>query len=202
MRKNLIHRPDMRGPLLLTRFCIWTFADAKILDTNPPLLFHLHLLRLIELIRLDRIDEALQFATAELAPRGAQNPEFLLDLERTMALLAFPDLARFADDSPPHAAVTPTRPPPDAATLELLKDPAFAPIMALMRRSQRVRVAKELNAAILESQGQGMETRLGGLVRMMNWGEEVISKAGVTLPGDERDKGRRWASAILSLETE
>jgi hypothetical protein len=59
--------------------------------------------------------------------------------------------------------------------------------MALMRRSQRVRVAKELNAAILESQGQGMETRLGGLVRMMNWGEEVISKAGVTLPGDERE---------------
>ncbi|KAK1927875.1 CTLH/CRA C-terminal to lish motif domain-containing protein [Papiliotrema laurentii] len=176
--------------------------DPEILDTNPPLLFHLHLLRLIELIRLDRIDEALQFATAELAPRGAQNPEFLLDLERTMALLAFPDLARFADDSPPHAAVTPTRPPPDAATLELLKDPAFAPIMALMRRSQRVRVAKELNAAILDSQGQGMETRLGGLVRMMNWGEEMISKAGVTLPGDERDKGRRWASAILSLETE
>lgn len=178
--------------------------DPEILDTNPPLLFHLHLLRLIELIRLDKVDEALEFAATELAPRGAQNQEFLVDLERTMALLAFPDVARFADDSPPISVteLVPARPAPDTATLELLKDPAFAPIMALMRRSQRVRVAKELNAAILESQGQGMETRLGGLVRMMSWGEEVIAKAGVTLPGDERDKGRKWASAILSLESE
>lgn len=153
---------------------------------------------------MDKVDEALEFATAELAPRGAQNPEFLVDLERTMALLAFPDVARFADDSPPPsvAAVIPTRPAPDAATLELLKDPAFAPIMALMRRSQRVRVAKELNAAILESQGQGMETRLGGLVRMMSWGEELLANAGVSLPGDERDKGRKWASAVLNLESE
>ncbi|WWD18197.1 hypothetical protein CI109_102647 [Kwoniella shandongensis] len=173
--------------------------DPEILDTNAPLLFHLHLLRLIELIRSDDIDSALSFATTELAPRGAQNPEFLADLERTMALLAFPDLARFADDSLPSTSAT-TRPPPDAETLALFQDPAFVPIMALMRRSQRIKVAKELNAAILESQGHGMETKLSGLVRLMAWGEEKLVTSGVGLPIEEKAKGRAWADAVLSGE--
>jgi hypothetical protein len=149
---------------------------------------------------LDKVDEALDFAASELAPRGAENPEFLSDLEKTMALLAFPDLSRFADNA--TSLSTPVRPAPTEPTLELLKDPVFTPIITLMRRSQRVKVAKELNAAILESQGQGMETRLGGLVRLMSWGEERLEKAGVTLPGEERDKGRKWANAVLSLESE
>lgn len=120
-----------------------------------------------------------------------------------MALLAFPDLARFADDSASTSSdPAPSRPPPDAATLELFKDAAFVPIIALMRRSQRVRVAKELNAAILESQGQGMETHLGGLVRLMSYGEERAELAGMVLPGEERDKGRKWANAVLRLESE
>ncbi|RSH90404.1 hypothetical protein EHS25_001009 [Saitozyma podzolica] len=168
--------------------------DPEILDTNPPLLFHLHLLHLIELIRKDETGPALEFATNELAPRGAQNPEFLADLERTMALLAFPDLVRFADDASPPG----THPPPDAATLTLLQDPAFGPISQLMRKSQRVKVAKELNAAILESQGQGMETKLSGLVRLMAWGEEKLEKAGVGLPASDKDKGRKWADAVFS----
>lgn len=145
----------------------------QILDTNPPLLFHLFLLRLIELIRADRVEDALQFATLELAPRGAQNPEFLADLERTMALLAFPNLAK--DDS--------------------TSDPSFAPITGLMKRDQRSKVAKELNAAILESQGQGMETKLAVLVRLMNWGEERLNKHGV---GVNDDRGRQWADLVLS----
>ncbi|WVQ85729.1 hypothetical protein IAT38_007896 [Cryptococcus sp. DSM 104549] len=171
--------------------------DPEILDTNPPLLFHLHLLRLVELIRAEEIDKALSFATTELAPRGAQNREFLADLERTMALLAFPDLARFADDDIP---ATTTRPPPDAETLALFQDPAFTPIMALMKRSQRVKVAKELNAAILESQGHGMETKLSGLVRLMAWGEEKLIGAGAGLPAEEREKGRAWAESVLTGE--
>lgn len=137
------------------------------------MLFHLFLLRLIELIREDKIEEALQFATLELAPRGAQNPEFLADLEKTMALLAFPHLAR--DDQP--------------------VDPAFLAITQLMKRTQRVKVAKELNAAILESQGQGMETKLGGLVRLMMWGEERLNKAGI---GINDDRGRQWADIVLN----
>ncbi|EIW73102.1 hypothetical protein TREMEDRAFT_37146 [Tremella mesenterica DSM 1558] len=167
--------------------------DPEILDNNPPLLFHLHLLRLIEYIREEQIDKALEFATQELAPRGAQHPEFLDDLERTMALLAFPDLAKYADD-----ATSSSQPPPPPETLALFQDPAFTPIIQLMRRSQRVKIAKELNAAILESNGQGMETKLSGLVRLMAWGEEKLETSGMALPNIEKYRGRKWAEAVLS----
>lgn len=109
-----------------------------------------------------------------------------------MALLAFPDLAKYADDLNPVM--------PDKDTLALFQDQAFKPIMTLMKRSQRVKVAKELNAAILESQGNGMETKLSGLVKLMSWGEEKLENAGVGLPGDEKDKGRTWAGLILAGE--
>ncbi|KAJ3416809.1 Glucose-induced degradation complex subunit [Chytridiales sp. JEL 0842] len=65
--------------------------DPEILDSNPKLYFHLQQQRLIEYIRRGRIEEALEFAQEELAPRGEENPEFLEELERTMALLAFED---------------------------------------------------------------------------------------------------------------
>jgi hypothetical protein len=43
------------------------------LDTNPKLFFHLQQQRLIELIRDGKIDEAIEFAQEELAPRGEEN---------------------------------------------------------------------------------------------------------------------------------
>lgn len=89
-----------------------------------------------------------------------------------MALLAFPNLAK--DD--------------------VSADPAFSSITQLMKRTQRIKVAKELNAAILESQGQGMETKLAGLVRLMTWGEERLNKAGV---GPIDDRGRGWPGVVL-----
>ena len=45
----------------------------QILDTNPQLFFHLQQQRLIELIRCGKIEEALEFAQEELAPRGEEN---------------------------------------------------------------------------------------------------------------------------------
>lgn len=89
-----------------------------------------------------------------------------------MALLAFPNITK--DD--------------------LSSDPAYAPITKLMSRDQRTKVAKELNAAILDSQGQGKETKLAGLIRLMGWGEERLSKAGITV---HDDRGRQWADAVL-----
>ena len=108
-----------------------------------------------------------------------------------MALLAFPDLAKYADD------VNPTQ-PTDQDTLSLFQDPAFAPIMQLMKRAQRVKVAKELNSAILESQGNGTETKLTGLVQLMAWGEEKLESSGVVLPAGERSRGRNWAGQVLA----
>ncbi|KAG2232213.1 hypothetical protein INT48_003903 [Thamnidium elegans] len=66
-------------------------AIDLILDTNPHLFFHLQQQRLIELIRKGSFQEALEFASEEMAPRGEEHPEFLEELERTMALLAFQD---------------------------------------------------------------------------------------------------------------
>ncbi|KAI0304803.1 CTLH/CRA C-terminal to lish motif domain-containing protein [Russula brevipes] len=63
--------------------------NPEILDTNPALYFHLQQQKLIEYIRQGKITEALRFAQEELAPRGEESPEFLAELERTMALLAF-----------------------------------------------------------------------------------------------------------------
>ncbi len=68
--------------------------DPEILDTNPKLFFHLQQQKLIEYIRSGDIIQALEFAQEQLAPRGEENPEFLEDLERTMALLAFEDVGK------------------------------------------------------------------------------------------------------------
>lgn len=59
---------------------------------------------------------------------------------------------------------------------------------SLMRKEHRVKVAKELNSAILESQGQGQETKLGGLIRLMSWGEEQLAGKGVHVPGVDVSK--------------
>jgi hypothetical protein len=64
--------------------------DPETLDTVPTLFFRLQLQRLIELIRGDKVMEALDFAEEELAPLTASDPVLLAELEETMALLAFP----------------------------------------------------------------------------------------------------------------
>jgi hypothetical protein len=46
---------------------------VQILDKNPQLYFHLQQQKLIELIRVGKINEALEFAQEELAPRGEEN---------------------------------------------------------------------------------------------------------------------------------
>ena len=63
--------------------------NLQILDENPELFFHLQQQKLIEYIRAGKLEQALKFAQEELAPRGEENPKFLDELEKTMALLAF-----------------------------------------------------------------------------------------------------------------
>ncbi|KAJ6509452.1 lish motif-containing protein [Mycena vitilis] len=121
--------------------------NPEILDTNPALYFHLQQQKLIEFIRHGRITEALQFAQDELAPRGEESPEFLSELERTMALLAF--------DSAPTAP---------------------SGIAELLSPAQRMKTAGEVNAAILESLSQGKEVKLVGLLKLMSWGESMLDE--------------------------
>eukprot|EP01080_Neovahlkampfia_damariscottae_P011325 gene11325-4137_t len=63
--------------------------NPEILDTNQELFFLLQQQQLIELIRDGKIEEALDFAQDELAPRGEENKTFLNEIEKTMSLLAF-----------------------------------------------------------------------------------------------------------------
>jgi hypothetical protein len=128
-----------------------SFIRWQILDTNPALYFHLQQQRLIELIRQGRVDDALVFAQQELAPRGEEHPEFLAELERTMALLAF--------DSPS----------PSSATL-----PTF--LAAMLHPAHRQRTAGELNAAILISQSHGPKPKLPGLLSLLAWGEGLLEE--------------------------
>jgi len=67
--------------------------NPEILQRHPKLYFLLQQQRLIELIRKspDNIAESLDFARKELAPRAAENEEFLEEMERVMTLLAFPN---------------------------------------------------------------------------------------------------------------
>lgn len=46
-------------------------------------------LHLLELIRENKIEEALHFAQEQLSESGQSDPDILNELERTMALLAF-----------------------------------------------------------------------------------------------------------------
>lgn len=73
--------------------------NPEILEERHELLFHLQQQRLIELIRKGAVSEALEFAQEQLAPRGEDNPAFLEELERTVALLIFekPEESPLAD---------------------------------------------------------------------------------------------------------
>ncbi|XP_032828868.1 glucose-induced degradation protein 8 homolog [Petromyzon marinus] len=61
----------------------------ELLDTNRYLYFHLQQQHLIELIRERQTEAALEFAQTQLAERGEESSECLLEMERTLALLAF-----------------------------------------------------------------------------------------------------------------
>eukprot|EP00466_Bigelowiella_natans_P001643 jgi/Bigna1/89754/estExt_fgenesh1_pg.C_550022 len=73
--------------------------NPEILKNQPDLDFMLQQQYFIELVREkgpDKIEECLDFARRELAPRAAENEQSLGEMERVMALLAFPDPANSA----------------------------------------------------------------------------------------------------------
>lgn len=112
---------------------------------------------MIEYIRRGQIIEALSFAQQELAPRGEENPTFLAELERTMALLAFDTSFRAGSATESTHAVPPH-------------------IQELLHPSQRSRTARQLNSAILISQSHGKDPKLPNLLRMMVWGESLLEQ--------------------------
>lgn len=119
----------------------------QVLDNDPPLHFALLRLQLVELIRTYNstpggdITPALDFATAQLGSRASENPAFLGDLERTMALLMFPP-----DDLEPKLA-------------------------ELLHPDLRRGVADKVNKAILVCESHRREAFVRNLVRLRAWAE-------------------------------
>lgn len=112
--------------------------NPEILEHQRELYFHLQQQRLVEKIRAGDTSEALIFAQEYLAPLGEDNPAFLEELERTVALLAF-------DEDSVGAS----------------------PFADLLSPAQRNRTAGELNAALLASQCQDRDSRLPVLLRRL-----------------------------------
>ncbi|OAL54354.1 hypothetical protein IQ07DRAFT_583651 [Pyrenochaeta sp. DS3sAY3a] len=134
--------------------------NPQILDTDPALHFALLRLQLIELIRTctssasSDITPALTFASSQLAPRAATNPDFLKDLELTMSLLIFLP-----------------------ATGTIQKE-----LSELLEPSLRRNVASKVNEAILISMGARGEARMRSLVRLRHWAETKARAAGKDIP--------------------
>jgi len=155
--RDSIHRGDLQNAIEKINE-----LNPQLLDTDTSLHFSLLRLQLIELIRActtsssdtspTDLSAALDFATTHLAPRAPTNPEFLSDLEKTMALLIFPP-----DNLAPQLA-------------ELI-DPSL-----------RKEVATRVNQAILESQGAKRDARLRNLIKLRAWSEKKARDMGRDLP--------------------
>jgi hypothetical protein len=115
--------------------------EPDLLDSHPRLAFHLQQQRMIELIKAGKIEDALLFAQEELAPRAECHPEYLRELERTMALLVM--------DSGKEV---------------------------LMDTAHRVKVANEVNSALLAIQSQENESRLPAMLRLLHHLQEQLAK--------------------------
>ena len=69
-----------------------TYLNIELLAVTVPqtkIIFQQQ--QLIELIRESRLEDAIRFASEQLAERGEEDPVVLEELERTLALLAFED---------------------------------------------------------------------------------------------------------------
>ena len=150
------------------------------LDSHPALHFSLLRLQLIELIRSastqgTSIFPALSFATQQLAPRGAANPSFLSDLEKTMALLAFP--------------------------LDALSDPLRQLIDPELRRSVAKRVNDALLDGLVDAGADGMIgncrgtighddiERVRGLLLLIQWCEYTAKEERIIVPSLDVKQG-------------
>lgn len=114
--------------------------DPELLDRHPRIAFHLQQQAMIEMIRRGESETALEFAQSELAPRAERHPEFLRELERTMALMVFE--GKGAD----------------------LSDPAH-----------RVKIANEVNQALLAMQSQDNTSKLPILLRQLHHMQSTLS---------------------------
>lgn len=128
------------------------------MDQDARLHFALLRLQLIELIRNcgdgDNANTiaAIKFASEQLGPRAPRHPEFLEDLERTMALFLYP-----------RHELRPEQ-------------------QALLHPDLRMEVADKVNKAVVFRQTKRREAAIRQLVKVRTWAEDSARSARKDLP--------------------
>ena len=112
--------------------------------------------------------KAIQFAKDNLAPYATLSPSFKTDLERAMVLMIVP---------PDSWAQT-----QQADQTSSTQRNNFGSLSELVDPSLRKKVAKDVNEAILASQGQRREANIRHLVRARAWAEHLARDKKVDLP--------------------
>lgn len=105
---------------------------------------------------------AVTFAQQNLAPYTPQSEKFKSDLERAMALLIVPREA--------------WQPKSDNS--------AFGPLGDLVDPGLKMEVAREVNAAILKSQGRPDYSRIHEILQTRAWAEQLAREKRIDLPND------------------
>lgn len=156
--RNAIQRGDI--PTAIDKI---NELDPELLDSHPRISFRLQQQHLIELVRSGDIYTALTFAQEELAPRAGAHPEFLRDLERTMTLLVFNDSTTTSTSTGNGASSTNS----SGGTLQKHRE--------LSDSAHRIKVANEVNAALLAIQSQENESKLPILLRLLHRLQENLA---------------------------
>jgi len=127
-------------------------AHPELLDQDRYLLFHLQQQHLIELIREERVEDALQFAGQHLAERGEEDVAVLQELERTLALLAFED---------PNTC-------------------PFSDLLAPSHRQQVASELNA--AILRAEHAESTQSKLGVMLKRLLWAQEELDKKRVRYP--------------------
>ena len=193
----MIHEQSEIFYRTMTQTIVTDSLALQLLDKDGALHFSLLRLQLIELIRktptcpdTSAIQEALQFATDNLADRASTNPQWLHEFERAMCLFLFKreDWAKqlqyqqssMAAPGTATSSSTSTRLNGAASSNANSNTPAtpalqppFGALSELIDPNLRQKVAKDVNEAILRSQDRSLEAKLYQLVRTRAWAEKL-----------------------------
>ncbi len=125
--------------------------------------------------------KAIEFAQQNLAPYATLDPQFKNDLERAMALLIVP---KESWTGPSSSSSQPQQPQTSIATSGNQPSTGndFGALSELVDPSLRRKIAKDVNEAILQSQGERREANIRHLVRARAWAEQLAREKKVDLP--------------------
>ena len=133
--------------------------NPEILDTDRELYFEMKRQQLVELIKQNKLEEAIVFAQNNLSNQcakggGSQDAltqKFHAEVDKTMTLLMYEDLSK-------------------------------CPMHELVDQSSRQRLASRVNQAILKAQGHSSELKLAFYWQLLQYSQNQLSQSGLEFP--------------------